>query len=475
MKIHFIGIGGIGVSALARYYLQTASTVTGSDLSESEILDALRKEGAKIDSSLQKFPISNFQFSNKFQKPDLVIYTPAVEKDNPELKMYQEMGIRCQSYPEALGELTKKYFTIAVSGAHGKSTTTSMLALVLIKAGLDPTVIVGTKLKEFGDSNFRLGKSKYLLIEADEWNASFLNYWPKVIALTNIDREHLDYYHNLKNVIKSFRDYIFHLPKEGVLVANNDDKNIFQIINPKSQIPNPKRFDKLSVLSETEGKIPNPKSQILNFKIRKFSIKQKEAKEIKKILKVPGKHNVYNALAVLETARALGVKDKITYKALSEYKGVWRRFEESKLVIGHWSLVIISDYAHHPNEVKATLEAAREKYPKSRIWCVFQPHQYLRTYLLFKDFVKIFRQAQNDYLIDKMIVTDIYSVAGRESEEIKNKINSEKLVKKTNKKNVVYIKESDVKNYLLKNIKDIEVLIVMGAGAIYKLAKELSG
>ncbi len=459
------------MSALARYYFESGNEISGSDLEPSVITAVFKKLGIKIDFNSQKKSELEYrdweqiQQSKLFiQKPNLVIYSPAVEKNNPELKAARESGIECKSYPEALGELTKKYFTIAVSGAHGKSTTTSMLALVMIKAGLDPTVIVGTKLKEFGDSNFRMGKSKYLLIEADEWNASFLNYWPKIIALTNIDKEHLDYYKDLNHILKTYKEYILHLPKNGVLIYNNDDKNIRKL-NPKSQI----RWTRSGL---PEGLLPK-KILNSNIQINNYSIKQKEAGELKKILKVPGTHNIYNALAVVETARVLGISDEITFSALSQYHGVWRRFEESELEIENCKLKIVSDYAHHPAEVQATLQAAREKYPDKKIWCVFQPHQYQRTYLLFNDFVKIFRQAQDERLIDKMIITDIYSVAGRESDEIKKKVNSEKLVKKVGKGNIVYVKKAGLKKYILENIKDIEVLIIMGAGTIYKLAGNL--
>ncbi|GAI04639.1 unnamed protein product [marine sediment metagenome] len=194
MRVHFIGIGGIGVSALAQYYLAKRHQVNGSDLASSEIIELLKKKGAKILTG-------KHQAKNLPQNTDLVIYSPAVQLDNSELTEAKKCRIKCQSYPEALGELTKQYYTIAISGTHGKSTVVAMIGLILAKAGLDPTVILGTKLKEFGNSNFRMGKSKYLVIEADEWQASFLNYWPKVIVLTNIEREHLDLFFTMNFII----------------------------------------------------------------------------------------------------------------------------------------------------------------------------------------------------------------------------------------------------------------------------------
>lgn len=450
MKIHFIGIGGIGVSALAKYYLEKGYQVSGSDLVPSEITKALRKKGAKL-------LIGKHKAKNLPKNVDLVIYSPAVPKDNPELKEAKKLKIKCLSYPEVLGELTKKYFTIAVSGTHGKSTTTAMAGLLLKKAGFDPTVIVGTKLKEFRNSNCRVGKSKYLVIEADEWQASFLNYWPKIIVLTNIEKEHLDYYKNLNNILKTYKEYIRHLPKDGVLiVGNEDDENTRRIIF-NSQFPISNQFS------------------IINYQ----ASKSKDAQKLRKILKVPGEYNVSNALAALAVARVLKIPDKISFKALSEYRGSWRRFEEKNLKFGKEGarrkregggsgvvkLKIISDYAHHPTEIKVTLEAAREKFTRKKIWCVFQPHQYQRTFYLFKDFVKAFSKAP----IDKLIITDIYDVAGREKGKIKEKISSEKLIEAINKPWAIYLPKEEIVRYLKKNLKGREVVIIMGAGDIYKL------
>ena len=237
LRVHFIGIGGIGVSALAQYYLAKGHKVSGSDLVSSEIIGVLRKKGAKIFiNSKLKSQKSKIQakIQNFIKKSNLVIYSPAVPKNHPELIKAKQLKIKSLSYPQALGELTKTHFTIAVSGTHGKSTTTAMVGLLLVKAGLDPTVIVGTKIKEFGNSNCRVGKSQYLVIEADEHFASFLNYWPRIIVLTTIEKDHLDYYKNLNNILRTFKRYIAHLPKNGWLVVNKDDKNT----NSKLQIPN---------------------------------------------------------------------------------------------------------------------------------------------------------------------------------------------------------------------------------------------
>jgi len=405
MKIHFLGIGGIGVSALAQYYLTKGHEVSGSDLVSSEITDALKKKGIKITIG-----------KNIVKKDvDLTIYSPAVS--------VHPRGVHTMSYPQALGELTKKHFTIAVSGTSGKSTTTAMLGLIMIKAGLDPTVIIGTKLKEFGDSNCRVGKSKYLIIEADEHFGSFLNYWPKMIIITNIEADHLDYYKNLQNVKKAFRQFISHLPKDGILLDLRSPTFMLDFVNPTDR------------------------------------------KKLKKILKVTGEHNASNALAALAAARALKIPDKISFKALSEYKGAWRRFE----ILQSKPFILVSDYGHNPAKAMAALNAAREKWPGKKIWCVYQPHQYQRTQYLFDDFVKTFKKAA----IDNIIITDIYDVAGREEKKITKEINSQKLVKAISKKNIIYLANKKIAQFLKKNLRHGEVLIIMGAGDIYLLAENL--
>ena len=437
-KIYFIGIGGIGLSALARFYLKKGIEVFGSDLEKSEITQSLKKEGAKIFIGPQKGKFLSKDF-------DLVVYTPAIPLNHPELKKAKKLKIKTLSYPQALGELLKDYFPIAIAGSHGKSTTTALTSLILIKAGFDPNVIIGTKLKEFGNSNCRIGKSKYFVFEADEWQASFLNYFPKIIVFTNIDKEHLDFYKNFKNVLKAFKKFASHLSEDGVLIVNEDDQNLKNFI-----------------------KIFKKKTNVLS-----YSLRQKETKLLEKILKVPGKFNVSNALAALTLARALKIPDKISFKALSEYQGSWRRLEEEKIEIFGKKIILVNDYAHHPTEIKVTLEALREKYPSKRIFCLFEPHQYQRTYFLFDDFVKVFLQAP----IEVLILTKIYEVKGRENEEIKKKVSSKDLFEAIKKGKKRFLKEvkylasfKTIKNFLKEKIENDDVLVVMGAGKIYQFS-----
>lgn len=428
---------------MARYYLAKGFFVSGSDLAGSEITEALKKQGAKII-------IGPHKASNVPVDVDLIVYSAAVENKNPELKEAKKRKIKCQTYAQALGELTKKYFTIAISGTHGKSTTTAMISLILIKAGFDPTVIIGTKLCEFGGNNFRLGSStslgvnRYLVIEADEYNASFLNYWPKIIVLTNIEEDHLDYYRDINHILATFKEYIGHLNKDGILVANGDDENI----------------SKLKL-----------KSQNYNLKFKIENLK----------LKVTGRHNLMNAYAAVTVARALKIPDKVSVKALNNFNGTWRRFEYKGMLNG---AKIFDDYGHHPTEIKATLQGARElltirhkPYAIGHLWCIFQPHQYERTYKLFEQFVGAFDDA------DRIILLPVFSVAGREKESIKKKVNSQKLTNEIQKRNKkLRYKEKSVRymdsfkkcaTYLKKNLKKGDIAVMMGAGDIYKLTQGL--
>lgn len=429
MKIHCIGIGGIGVSALAQYYLAKGHEVSGSDLVASEITDLLKEKGIEI-------MISN-SAENIKEGIDMVVYSPAVPKDNAEYKRALDLGITLKSYPEALGQLTKEYDTIAVAGAHGKSTTTAMIGLMLEKAGFDPTIIVGTLLKEFGDSNFREGKGKYLVIEACEYDGSFLEYQPKIEVITNVDKEHLDYFGDFETVVETFKKFISKLPEDGYLVSNGDDNNLKEISNG-------------------------------NFKTEFYSLKDQEAVELKKVLQIPGDHNVSNALSALKVAKILNIESDIAIKALSEYKGSWRRFEVKEGSANGKEIIIVSDYGHHPNEISATLNAAREKYSDKKIWLIFQPHQYKRTHYLFDDFISVFKKVP----IDQMIITDVYNVAGREEDDITSHTNSKMLAEKVNKDNFIYKTKEDAVKFVKENISEGDVLMIMGAGDVYKLVEK---
>ncbi|MEK7173212.1 MAG: UDP-N-acetylmuramate--L-alanine ligase, partial [Patescibacteria group bacterium] len=365
MKIHCVGIGGIAISALANIYQQKGHRVAGSDAEASEITAELKNQGIKV--------FIGHQAANITKDIDLVIYSEAVPPNNSELKKARRLKIRCLSGAQALADLAKDYFLIAVSGMHGKSTTASMIAQILIKANLDPTFVIGTK------PGFRLGKSRYLIIEADDYQAKFLHYHPDILVLTNIEEEHMDWFKNFSHIKKVFKQYLRQVKK--FIIANKDNEGIRKVL------------------------IFNFQFSIFKPKVNFYSLKDKDAEKLKKVLQVPGEHNVSNALAALNVARLLKIDDKTSFEALSQYKGVWRRFQEFSLKVENCKLKIISDYAHHPTEIAATLQALAEKYPKQKKWVVFQPHQYQRTFYLFDNFVKTLRQAQSKFGVDQLIIT----------------------------------------------------------------------
>ncbi len=377
--VYFIGIGGIGMSALARWFRANGYDVAGSDLTKSSTTEELAREGIAV-------AVGAHDEKRITKKIARVIYNQAIPLDNPELRRAKELGLPCSTYPQALGELTKIYRTVAIAGAHGKSTTTSMVALIMQRAKLDPTVIVGTKLKEFGNKNFRRGGSDHLVIEADEWKASFLNYFPFAALVTNIDREHLDFYKNFTAVKRAFVRFLENVHPYGLVVLNKDDKNLFAL---RKRIKRPLVW---------------------------YTTRSKEADAIKKNIQIPGEHNLSNATGAYTLCRALGVKKSVILSAISHYTGAWRRSEFR----GHFrGADVYDDYGHHPTEIKATLAGFKEKFPQKKLICVFQPHQRERLKILFKDFVSAFDVA------DELILLEIYSVAGRE--ETDTKTNSEKL------------------------------------------------
>ncbi len=432
---HFIGVGGIGMSALARWFLALKWAVSGSDMISSSLTRKLKKDGVKVKIGHKKAHIS--------PKVGLVVYNQAIPASNPELKEAKRLGIPAFTYPEVLGSLTRDYATIAVAGSHGKSTTTALLSLVLMKAGFDPTVILGTLLKQFKGGNFRAGRSEYLLIEADEWKASFLNYSPLFAILTNVDKEHLDFYKNYSAIKKTFLKFISNIKDGGILVANKDCEKLFVL---------KKRIQKICKEHDVE--------------LIWYSLKQPAAKKIKKVLKVPGRHNVSNALAVYTLAKTLGVKEKVILEALGTYRDAWRRMEYR----GRFGKnPVYDDYAHHPTEIKASLQAFREKFPKKKIICVFQPHQAHRTQNLFKEFVSAFD------LADHLTLFPIYQVAGRDkshkgyaSKDLAQKIAIRNSKLKT-QNSVVYLPSPKRLPAQIRNLKlktQNSVIAMMGAGDI---------
>jgi UDP-N-acetylmuramate--alanine ligase len=417
---HFIGIGGIGVSSLAQILHAKGKTVSGSDNYASDLTKNLKKTGIKVfDEHSEK---------NVTKKHQLIIYSPAVPSNNPELQKAKELKIQCLSYPEALGELSKEYFTIAISGTHGKSTTTAMTALVLIAGKLDPTVVIGTKLKEFKNKNFRVGTSKYLVIEACEYRRSFLHFKPDILVITNIEAEHLDYYKNLEDYQNAFHDIAKKVSKNGYIIVNNEEKNLAPILK-------------------------DCPAQIIKWKEK---VKAKPG--------IPGEFNLVNATNAAMVGELLGVSEKNIHTAIKKYKGSWRRMDYKKKKLGKTQF--IDDYGHHPTEVRVTLAAIRERHPNEKILCVFQPHQHSRTKMLLKEFGHAFNS------VDQVVISNIYQV--RDSEEVVKSINVDDLVKEI-KNQQPHVKNGQslekTARYIKENYKKYDIIVTMGAGDISKIYK----
>ena len=462
-KIHFIGIGGIGLSAIARLMKERDKEVSGSDLSPSLMTEKLEKLGIKIYKGQLEENIS--------QDMDLIIYTTAISKDNPELKRAKELKIKTINYPESLGLVFNNEYGIAVCGTHGKSSVSAMAGLLLDDAELDPSIIVGSIIPKY-ESNLRVGKSKYFLAEACEYERSFLNLYPKIIILNNIELDHTDYYKNIADMKNAFKEFISHLPEDGMLIINGDDKIVSNI---KCQVLSVVKFG-LNETNNVRGCDVRFESGIIKFKV---SYNNKDLGEF--ILKMPGMFNVYNALGVIALGLTLKIPVDIIKNSLSGYSGIWRRFE----IKGKYkNALVISDYAHHPTAVKATTEAARQFYPNKRIFAVFQPHQHNRTKKLYKNFVKSFDDA------DVLILSEIFDVAGREENNDQN-VSSLDLTNDIKRRQyslrrrhsrispserIFYAKNlKETRRLIDENIKPDDILLIMGAGDVYKIADELVG
>ena len=337
-KIYFVGIGGIGISAIARMIILNRKEVWGTDASESPVTEELEKLGAKIN--------IGHRFENITEDIDLVVYSIAVSPNNPELARARELGILIMSYPDILGEITKEYFTVAVSGTHGKTTTTAMIAKILIDAGLDPTVIVGSLLHE-SKSNFIAGKSKILVLEADEYRRTFLKITPKLVVITNVDVDHLDYYKDIEDIKSAFCSFAEKLGSENYLVCDTVAKNLPDVYTDLDcKILNYREVDKPDLI-------------------------------------VPGEHNRDNARAAIAVVLALGVSEELARKSLESFSGIWRRLEKKGVLDS--GAIVYDDYAHNPGKVKAAIAGLRELYPDIKMTVVFMPHLFSRTKILLHE------------------------------------------------------------------------------------------
>ncbi len=445
-KVFFVGIGGISMSALAHILKNDGYQVSGSDFKESETVQALRDMGISVSIGHRGENISG---------AGLVVYTAAVKADNPELVAAKEQGVLAIERATLLGAMMKNYkYPVAVSGTHGKTTATSMLAHVLCAANMDPTILVGGVLPLIG-GNMRDGGKDYFVTEACEYCASFLKFFPLYSIILNVEEDHLDFFKDLEDIINCFRQFVQKTPDEGAVIANFDDANVRKTVE---------NCNKRVISFGTEWKTADYTANHITFGddgYAEFDIIRHGEYYTHIKLNVPGMHNVKNALAVTAAADLLGVSAESVQKGFWSFRGTNRRFELKGEKNG---AKIIDDYAHHPTEVKATLKAAKAVAGSHKVWCVFQPHTYTRSLALKDEFATAFSDCDN------LILTDIY--AAREKDT--GLISSKDLVDAINQnnQNAIYIKEfSDIAAYLLDHAKPGDLVITMGAGDVYKIGE----
>lgn len=449
IHIHFIGIGGISMSGLAEILLEEGFTVSGSDSKESPLTKKLESEGAIIHYGQRAENISD--------GIDCVVYTAAINKANPELMEAVARKIPMLTRAELLGQLMKNYKTpIAVSGTHGKTTTTSMISHILLAADLDPTISVGGILKAIG-GNIRVGKSETFITEACEYTNSFLHFYPKISVILNIEEDHLDFFKDLEDIRHSFHQFAALLPSDGTLIINGDIDNYQEIYD--SLDCNVITYGSSDMLDYSASNITYDEKGLVAFDLIK------NGKVVDHIqLSVTGDHNVSNALASIATAELLQIPMETIKKGILSFSGTDRRFEYKGTFNG---VTVVDDYAHHPTEIEATLHAAHN-YPHKKLWCVFQPHTYTRTKALLPEFAKALS------LADHVVVADIY--AARETDTLG--ISSEDLQKRIQELGTpceYFPTFDEIENYLLSNCQEGDLLITMGAGDVVNIGEQLLG
>lgn len=449
IHVYFVGIGGISMSGLAEVLLEAGFTVSGSDKQESALTKALEDKGVRIFYGQRK--------SNITPDIDCAIFTSAIHPNNPEYVAVKELSIPSLSRAELLGQMMKNYgMSVAISGTHGKTTTTAMISEILLHADLDPTLSIGGILKSIG-GNIRVGKSEYFVTEACEYTNSFLSLLPKTGIILNIEEDHLDFFQDLADIRRSFRRFAELIPSDGTLIINGE-------------IPNLSEFtDGLCCRIMTFGFSTECDYHPLNITSTEkggtsFTLCCPDGRSSDFTLCVPGEHNVCNALAALALADSLAIPEETAKRALESFHGTDRRFEYKGCIGG---VTIIDDYAHHPSEITATLKAAAS-YPHKTVWCVFQPHTYSRTKAFMKDFAKALS------LADKVVLADIY--ASRETDTLG--ISSKNLLEELTSLGCecYYFPSFDeIENFLLQNCINGDLLITMGAGDIVKVGEKLLG
>ncbi len=444
-RVHFVGVGGVGMSGLAELLMNLGYEVSGSDLAESETTRRLADLGAKI---------SHGHGAENVQNVDVLVYSSAVAASNPEVEAARERSIPVIPRAEMLAELMRMKFGVAVAGAHGKTTTTSLVAAVLAEGGLDPTTIVGGRVNSLG-SNARLGSGEYLVAETDESDGSFLRLTPTVVVVTNIDAEHLDYYGSFEAVREAFREFINKVPFYGFSVLCADDGPVREMI---PQIERKVVTYALEEAADYTAREVAPDPDGMSFTAfcgnrRLGSVR----------IRLHGRHNVSNAMAAVAIGTELGVGFVSIRKALKDFTGIHRRFERIGEVNG---ITVVDDYGHHPKEIRAVLAAARGAWAERRIIVVFQPHRYTRTQYLLTEFYGAFEEA------DRVGILPIYAagetpIAGVDARQIYEGVLARKTV------DVSFIEGLEsAQSFLLDSAKPGDLVITLGAGDVWKVAPE---
>jgi len=443
--VHFIGIGGIGVSGIAHLVLKQGEVVSGSDIKESAITRKLMDSGARVFIGHKP---------QNLEGADLVVYSSAIRADNPEVSAARAASIPIMRRAEFLSELMKDKLVITVTGAHGKTTTSSLASKLLMSAGFHPTIAVGGILREDGD-NAKLGQSDYFVAEADESDGTFLCYNPTYSIITNIDREHMDFYKTYDNLLKSFSTFVGQTKKEGCVIYYEGDDALSSII-AKSKVR------AISFGFSPEADLYPENISLAQCRLGFTCIKDgRKAGEVS--LALMGRHNILNALAVIALGFELGVDfDKIR-SALSGFRGVERRFQ---IKYEDRDVLIVDDYAHHPSEISATIEAAKVC-QRSRLFVVFQPHRYTRTKLLMDRFGASFIKCDN------LIITDVYAageapIEGASAQDLAQRVRHDAKIP------VEYVAKENLLDFLKKSVRQDDLVLFLGAGDITKMSDEFS-
>ena len=432
--VHFIGIGGISMSGIAKILLNNGIRVSGSDISESDSVAELRKLGAEINIGHCAQNITN---------QDMVVFTSAVHDDNPEIIAAKEKGIKLVERAAMLGYIMKDYKkAISVAGTHGKTTATSMFAYILLEAQTDPTVMVGGKLDGI-DGNLRIGNSDYFITETCEYMRNFLKFFPKVAVILNVEEDHLDYYKDIDDIIDAFSSFCALVPEDGIIVVNKENENSVKSAEGA--------LAKVYTFGFEDADFCAGNIAYSEFGYPSFDIYEGNDIKLHIDLNVVGLHNVLNATACALAAFKMGLDGGAIKRGLEAFTGTKRRFEKKGFVNG---ALVIDDYAHHPTEISATIKALKNVNHKSE-WCIFQPHTYTRTISLLDDFAKALSE------VDNVIITDIFAAREKDTGIVHSKDLADKIP------GAVYIKEfEDIANYTKENAKEGDIVLTMGAGNV---------